>query len=130
MERNQFDLALRKLAMEYAPEQISKVGDIVTAEMGGWKSPHKVKITSVAVEISDINLTIGQRSEMGLTGWLIVQHEYCGRRINQKGDIIGSTQCSFLLNKFTTLNGVQYKRLPSSFNHVGLVFDLEDNHAD
>lgn len=122
MERNEFDNALRNLALQYAPKQIAQVGDVVTAQWGKWKHPHKMKITSVAVEICDIGLTIGQRKELGLTGWLTVQHQYCGRRLNAKGDMVGSPGTSFLLCDFTTADGQKYQRMPSGFNHVGLVF--------
>jgi hypothetical protein len=120
-------MALRDLAIKHAPEQIAQVGDIVTAEWGGWKVPHKVKITKVAVEIGSIDLTIRQRFEMGLTGWLIVQYQYCGRRINKQGIEFGYPY-GFLLTNFTTADGKQHKRIPSGFNHVGLVFNLDERN--
>ncbi len=125
MDRNEFDNALGNLAIRYAPKQIAKVGDVVDAQWGGWKHPHKVKITSVSVEISDIGLTIGRRAELGLTGWLTVQHQYIGRRLNAKGDMVGSPETGFLLCDFTTADGQIYQRIPSGFNHIGLVFDSE-----
>lgn len=124
IERNAFDNALRVLALTYAPKQIAKIGDIVDAQWGGWKHPHKVKITGVAVEISDIGLTIGRRAELGLTGWLTVQHQYIGRRLNANGDMVGSSVTGVLLSEFTTVDGQIYQRIPSGFNHVGLVFEI------
>lgn len=126
IERNTFDKALETLALSYAPEQIAKVGDVVTAQWGGWKHPHKVKITRVAVEISSIDLTIARRRELGLTGWLIVQHQYIGRRLKSDGEMAGVPQTGFFITKFTTADGKEYESMPSGFNHVGLVFDLRD----
>jgi hypothetical protein len=126
IERNEFDNALKELALRYAPEQLAECGDIVIAEWGGWKKPHKVKVTGVSVEVSDIGLTIGQRNELGITGWLTVQHQYIGRRLKANGELCGNPDTGFLLSEFTTLDGQKYKRIPSGFNHVGLVFDMED----
>ncbi len=125
MERNEFDNALRDLALQYAPKQIAKCGNIVTAQWGGWKKPHNVMVTGVAVEVSDIGLTIGQRSRKGITGWLTVQHQYIGRRLKVNGEPTGSPCSGFLLCEFTTEDGQKYERIPSGFNHVGLVFDIE-----
>ena len=124
MERNKFDNALRDLAIRYAPKQIAKCGDIVTAQWA-WKKPHKVIITRVAVEVSSIDLTIRRREELGLTGWLIVQHEYIGRRLKANGELAGSPSVGFLLCEFTTSDGQKFERIPSGFNHAGLVFDIE-----
>lgn len=115
----------RKLALQYAPKQIAKCGDIVTAQWGGWKKPHKVMVTKVAVEVSDIGLTIGQRAEKGIIGWLTVQHQYIGRRIKTNGELTGSPSVGFLLCEFTTSDGQKFERISSGFNHVGLVFDIE-----
>ena len=123
MERNVFDQALRELAIRYAPEQIAKVGDVVTAQCG-WKRPHKVQITSVAIEICGVDMTIARRKELGFTGWLTVQHHYIGRRLKADGVMTGTLYNSFLISEFTTSDGVKYERIPSGFNHVGLVFDL------
>ncbi len=86
-ERNEFDNALRDLALRHTPKQIAKCGEIVTAQCGGWKQPHKVKITEVSVEVSDIGLSIGRKAELGLAGWLIVQHQYIGRRLKANGEL-------------------------------------------
>ncbi len=126
IERNSFDNALRDLALRHAPVQVAKCGDTVTAQWGDWKVPHKVKITSVSIEISDIHLTIGRRAELGLTGWLIVQHQYVGRRIKANGDMVASPETGFLLSEFTTVDGQHYQRIPSCFNHIGLVFDSSE----
>ena len=123
IERNDFDNALRDLAIRYAPKQIVKCGDVVTSGIY-WKKPHKVKITGVAVEVSGIDLSIARRAELGLTGWLVVQHEYFGQRLKTNGELAGHSPV-FLLTEFTTDDGQEYKRIPSSFNHVGLVFDIQ-----
>ena len=125
MERNEFDEALQELALQYAPKQIAKCGDTVMAHWGGWKQPHQVKITRVSVEVSSIDLSIARRKELGLTGWLIVQHEYIGRRLKSNGELAGNPETGFLLSEFTTEGGQKYERIPSGFNHVGLVFDIE-----
>ena len=128
IERNEFDKALRDLALRYAPVQIAQCGDVVTTKLSCWKAPHKVKVTSVAVEVSDIGLTIGRRAELGITGWLTVQYQYCGRRVNAKGGMVGSPDTGYLLSDFVTADGREYQRIPSGFNHVGLVF-REDEYA-
>jgi len=130
IERNTFDKAVLDLALRHAPHPISQVGDIVIAQCG-WKHPHKVKITRMAVEIASIDLTIARREELGLTGWLIVQYEYIGRRIKANGELAGQPSYGFVLSKFTTADGKKYERIPSSFNHVGLVFylDEEETHS-
>lgn len=125
MELNKFDKALRDLALCYAPQQLAKRGEIVTAQAGGWKQPHKVKITGVSVEVSDIGLSIGRREELGLTGWLVVQHQYIGRRLKANGELAGGYHYGFLLSEFTTSDGQKYERIPSGFNHAGLVFEIE-----
>ncbi len=84
MKLNEFDKDLRELALRHAPQQIAKCGDTVTVHWGGWKHPHKVKITEVSVEVVGIDLTIGRRDELGITGWLAVQHQYFGRRLKDK----------------------------------------------
>ncbi len=124
-ERNEFDNALRELALLHAPKQIAKCGDIVVAQAGGWKQPHKVKITRIALEVASIDVSIVRRAELGLTGWLIVEYEYIGRRLKANGELAGQPHMGFLLSKFTTLDGQNYERIPSGFNHVGLVFDIE-----
>ena len=124
IERNEFDEALQDLAFRHAPQQIAKCGEFVKAHWGGWKKPHEVKITRVSVEVSDIGLTIGRRAELGLIGWLIVQHQYIGRRLKSNGELAGSPDSGFLLSEFTTESGLKYERIPSGFNHIGLVFDL------
>jgi len=124
MERNNFDNALRNLAIRYAPKQLAKCGDVVTTQCG-WKKPHKVKITQVSIEITSIGLSIGRRAELGLTGWLIVQHQYIGRRLKADGELVGQSHYGFLLSEFATKNGQEYERIPSSFNHVGLIFEIE-----
>ncbi len=124
VERNAFDIALRDFTLAYAPKQVARCGDIVTAAWGGWKHPHKVKITMVSVEIASIDLTIGRRKELGLDGWLIVQHQYIGRRVKADGELAGHPSTGFFLTKFTTVDGQRYESIPSGFNHVGLVFAL------
>lgn len=128
IERNKFDNEIRDLALRHAPQQLAKCGEIVTAHWGGWKHPHKVKITRVAVEISSIDISIRRRKELGLTGWLIVQHEYFGRRLKSNGKLAGklNTGAGFLLTGFTTDNGKKYERIPSGFNHAGLSFEFEE----
>jgi len=125
MELNNFDKALKGLALQYAPKQIAKSGDIVTAHWGGWKQPHEVKITNVSVEISSIDISIARRAELNLTGWLIVQHQYIGRRLKANGELSGHPETGFLIIEFTTADGKKYKRIPSGFNHAGLVFDID-----
>jgi len=125
MELNNFDKALKGLALQYAPKQIAKSGDIVTAHWGGWKQPHRVKITNVSVEISSIGISIARRAELNLTGWLIVQHQYIGRRLKANGELSGYPETGFLITEFTTADGKKYERIPSGFNHVGLVFDID-----
>ena len=129
MERNVFDNALRDLALRYAPNQVAKCGDIVTAQWGGWKQPHKVKITRVTVEIASIDLSIGRRVELGLTGWLIVQYGYVGRRLKSNGELAANADVGLVLSDFTTSDEQKYERIPSGFNHVGLVFDIEEEVA-
>jgi len=125
MELNQFDNALRELAISHAPKQIAKCGNIVISS-AYWKHPHKVKITRVSVEICGIDLTIGQREELGITGWLIVQYEYIGKRLKANGEeVTGRPSVGFLLYEFETADKQHYKRIPSCFNHTGLVFDIE-----
>ncbi len=126
IKRNTFDNALRVLALCHAPLQIARCGDTVTAQCCGWEKPHKVKITRVAVEISDIGLSIKRREELGITGWLTVQYQYIGRRLNANGDMVNSPETGFLISTFTTDDGRQYQRIPSRFNHAGLVFDISE----
>lgn len=126
IERNTVDKAMRELALRYAPRPVAEIGDVVIAQWGGWKQPHKVKITGMAAEIGSIDLTFARRAELGLTGWLIVQHEYMGRRIKANGELAGNTDTGFVLYRFTTADGKKYERIPSSFNHVGLVFDITE----
>jgi len=125
IERNIFDKVVRDLAIRYAPNSIAKIGDVVTVQ-GMWKHPYEVKITGMAVEISNIDLSIARREELGLTGWLIVQHQYIGRRLKANGEMV---QFGFLLNDFTTSDGKKYERILPGFNHVGLVFDLKEEEA-
>ena len=126
MELNEFDKDLRDLAIRHAPQQqIANCGETVIVQIGGWKQPHKVKIINISVEVSDIGLSIGRREELGITGWLTVQHQYIGRRLKSNGELVGSCQYGFLLNEFTTLDGQKYERIPSRFNHAGLVFEIE-----
>ena len=124
IERNDFDNALRNLAISYAPKQLAKCGDVVTAQWG-WKKPHNVRITQVSIEISSIDISIGRRAELGLTGWMIVQHQYIGRRLKANDELAGHPHYGFLLSEFTTNNGQKYERIPSGFNHIGLVFEVE-----
>ena len=124
IERNEFDKAIEDLAIRNAPKQIAKVGDIVTTANAYWKRPHKVKITRVSVEIASIELTIKRREELGLTGWLMVQHQYIGRRLKANGEETGQKYVGRLLYDFTTEDGQKYERIPSGFNHIGLVFDI------
>ncbi len=124
IERNEVDKALREVALAHAPKQIANCGDIVVA-MAGWIKPRKVKITRIALEVASIDVSIARRAELGLTGWLIVQHEYVGRRVKANGELAGQPHMGFLLSKFITLDGQSYERIPSGFNHVGLVFDIE-----
>ena len=126
IERNTFDKAMRDLAIRHAPHPIARIGDVVIAQWGGWKQPHKVKITRIAVEIASIDLTIARREELGLTGWLIAQHMYIGRRIKANGELAGNPHCGFLLNRFTTADGKKYERILSGFNHAGLVFYTDE----
>ncbi len=125
MERNEFDNALQDLALRYAPKQLAKCGDVVTSHWGGWKQPHKVMIIRVAVEVASIDLTIARRAELGLSGWLIVQHQYIGRRLKANGELTGNPAAGFFLSEFITADGQKYESIPSGFNHVGLVFDIE-----
>ena len=125
MELNKFDKDLQELALRHAPQQIAKCGDTVTAHWGGWKQPHKVKITEVSVEVAGIDLTIGRRAELGITGWLVVQHQYIGRRLKDNGELAGGNHYGFLLSEFTTSNGKKYERIPSVFNHVGLLATID-----
>ena len=126
IERNTFDNAIRDLALSYAPKEIARCGEVVIAQEGMWNQRHKVKITSVATEIVGIDLTIARRTELGITGWLAVQHEYFGQRLKANGELVGGSGLGILLTKFITDDGGKYERLPSSFNHVGLVFDIEE----
>ena len=103
----------------------TQLGDVVIAQCG-WKHPHKVRITRMAVEIASIDLTIARREELGLTGWLIAQHMYIGRRIKANDELAGNPHCGFLLNRFTTADGKKYERIPSGFNLVGLVFYTDE----
>jgi len=116
---------MREFAFRHAPLPIAQIGDVVTAQCG-WKHPHKVRITRMAVEISSIDLSIARREELGLTGWLIVQHEYIGRRVKTNGELAGNPAYGFLLTGFTTADGAKYERIPSGFNHAGLVFDMDE----
>ncbi len=116
IERNELDMAVRDLALRHAPPQIAQVGDIVMAQCG-WERPHEVRITRVAVEIVIINLTFARRKELGLTGWLMVEYQYIGRRVQANG-------VGFTLYKFTTADGKKYERICQGFNHIGLVFDI------
>ena len=125
IERNTFDKAMRDLAIRHAPHPIARIGDVVIAKCG-WKHPHKVRITRIAVEIASIDLTIARREELGLTGWLIVQHEYTGRRLKANGEMAGQPHTGFFLSEFTTSAGKKYERIPSGFNHVGLVFYTDE----
>ena len=125
MELNEFDNALMVFTLKHAPQQIAKCGEIVTSS-AGWKREHKVLITQVSVEISSIDVTIRERKEKGLTGWLVVQHQYIGRRLKANGEPTGSPGVGFLLYEFTTDDGQKFERLPSGFNHAGLVFEIEN----
>lgn len=125
-ERNEFDCALRDLALKHAPRQVAQCGAVVTAH-SQWRKPHRVRITKVAVEVCGIALPIAQRATLGLTGWLAIQHWYIGQRLNADGtDARGP---ALLLTEFTTDAGGKYERIPSSFNHCGLVFHLENKEG-
>jgi hypothetical protein len=125
LEQNTFDKAVQDLAIRYAPNPIAKIGDVVTVQ-SDWKHPHKVRITRMASEISSIDLSFARRKELGLTGWLIVQHEYIGRRLKANGEIAEQSHDGFVLSEFTTSDGKKYESIPSGFNHVGLVFDIKE----
>ena len=125
MELNEFDNALKEFTLKHAPKQIAKCGDIVTSSRT-WKREHKVLITRVSVEISSIDVTIRERKEKGLTGLSIVQHQYIGRRLKANGEPTGSPDAGFLICEFTTADEQKFERLPSGFNHAGLVFEIEN----
>jgi hypothetical protein len=127
MELNNFDNTVRELAFRHAPKQIVQCGDIVTAYWEGWKQSHRVKITNVAVEIASIDLSIVRRAELGLTGWLIVQHQYIGRRLKTNGELSRHPETGFLITEFITADGEKYERIPSGFNHVDLVFEIRSD---
>lgn len=124
VQRNELDNAVRELALLHAPKQIANCGDIVVAQ-AGWKQRHNVQITRIAVEVASIDVSIARRAELGLSGWLMVQYEYIGRRLKANGELAGQPHMGFLLSKFVTLGGQNYERIPSGFNHVGLVFEIE-----
>lgn len=42
-----------------------------------------------------------------------------------EGEMAGAPHWGFLISEFTTADGGKYERIPSGFNHIGLVFDLE-----
>ena len=90
---------------------------------GDGSHPHKVKITTVGLELTDLNLTIGERAKLGITGRLAIEYYYVGHRLNNKGKPTGVSGA--VLSSFTTLNGVKWERIGHSFNHYGLRVDIE-----
>lgn len=126
MELNELDLAVRALALRHAPQQIAAVGDIVTAQMF-WRRPHRVRITGVFVQLVGIHVSIARRRELGLTGWLAVQHRYTGRRLRPDGTMVGNPDAPYILTEFSTDDGQRYEEPSSlSFNFAGLVFATEE----
>lgn len=125
VNKNELDKALKELALRFAPRQIAKCGDVVTAEWCGWKQPHKCKITMIWLEIAPIDLTIKARQDKSIDGWMMTQYEYFGRRLKANGEMAGNPATGFLLTKFTTDDGQIYERLLAGFNHAGMSFDIE-----
>lgn len=124
MELNNFDRALRELALSHATEPLANCGDIVTTEWGGWKKPHKVKIYEVGVEIVSLAaITIGQRKALGIEGWMGVKHYYYAFRVKDDGERVGSS-AGFVLPNFTTDDGKRWESIFPTFNHAGLSFKL------
>ena len=122
MELNEIDKEFREFIISHASPPVAKCGDIVMAQWG-WKHPHKVKITTVGLELTDLNLTIGERAKLGITGRLAIEYYYVGHRLNNKGEPTGVSGA--VLSSFTTENGVKWERIGHSFNHYGLCVDME-----
>ena len=120
---NEIDKSLRKFVISHAPVSVVKCGEIVTTKWGGWKHPHKVKIYEVGVEIVSLNLTIGERGKLGITGFVGVEYYYYGNRLNNKGEPTGVKGA--VLTNFVTDNGVKWERIGQTFNHYGLTFTIE-----
>jgi hypothetical protein len=119
---NEIDKAFREFIISHASPPVAKCGDIVMAQWG-WKHPHKVRITAVELELVDLNLTIGERVKLGITGRLAIEYCYIGNRLNNKGEPTGVSGA--VLSSFTTENGVKWERKGLSFNHYGLCFDID-----
>lgn len=123
LELNAIDKVFREFIISNASPPVAKCGDIVMAQWG-WKHPHKVKITKVGLELTDLNLTIGERAKLGITGRLAIEYYYIGRRLNSKGEPTGVSGA--VLSSFITDNGVKWERIGNSFNHYGLCVEMEE----
>ncbi len=56
---------------------------------------------------------------------LRVAYQYLGKAVAD-GEPAGSPDAGFLLCEFTMADGQKFERLPSGFNHAGLVFEIEN----
>lgn len=122
LELNEIDKGFREFIISRASPPVAKCGDIVMAQWG-WKHPHKVKITKVGLELTDLNLTIGERAKLGIAGRLAIEYYYIGRRLNNKGEPTGVSGA--VLSSFITENGVKWERVGNSFNYYGLCVEME-----
>jgi hypothetical protein len=122
LELNKLDKVFRDFIISNASPPVAKCGDIVMAQWG-WKHPHKVRITAVGLELVDLNLTIGERAKLGITGRLAIEYYYIGNRLNDKDEPTGVKGA--VLSSFITNNGVKWERTGLSFNNYGLCFDID-----
>ncbi len=100
----------------YATKQVAKCGDIV------YQGSKRYMIIRVGVEISN-DLTFAHRTESGITGDMISQYHYVGKRLKVNNEPRKGP--GFRLDEFTTTSRERYERIPDGFNHMGLLFEIE-----
>jgi len=124
----EIDKKIEKFIIRNAPKPIVQCGAIVTSQWGNWKKPHKVRIYKISAEITNLNLTIGERKKLGIKGFVGVELDYFANRINDDGKSIGVQ--GMVLSNFITEDGQQWEKVGHTFNFGGLTAAIESQRED
>lgn len=121
----EIDKKLAELILQNAPKPLVKCGSIVTTQWGGWKKPHEVRIYRISAEITNLNLTIGEREKLGINGFVGIELDYYGNRVNNDGEPIGVQ--GIVLSYFITQDGQQWKKIGNTFNYSPMSVTIEES---
>lgn len=112
---------MRRLAFYWATQHaITKPGDIVLTTWGGWKTPRKVRVHCIRVEVV---------ARFGLEGVYYRYHPefqliYSAQRLRKNGGVYEQDESGGIeLTNLETLSGRKWERGPGTFNHAALTWE-------